>query len=252
MSLLAPLEATCSAILISVHSALVDWGFASAGGGAWALSIVALVLFIRLALLPLGIRQARAQQRMRALAPHIDAVRKRPHDSKRHQQEAVAALFREHGVSPFATIVPALVQAPVLFALFRLLNSLGGDNPLGWFAQHPALALSAATAPLWGAALSATLRSPGPMASRLVILLVIGVTVMTTYLSTRHSVTLDAAPAADAMAARLQQLLPYLVPVGLAAVAVTMPLGVLLFWCSSAVFGYAQQHGVRRWITATG
>ena len=251
MSVLAPLEQACSWVLINAHSVLVGAGLPSDGGAAWAMSIVALVLVVRTAVLPLGIRQARAQQRMWKLAPQIEALRKKYRHNKRKQQEALAALLREHGASPLGAFLPVLLQAPILFALFRLLHSLADDTPLGLFASHPVLAMSAASASLWGAAMSASLRAPGAssgISARLVIGAVIAVMALITYLSARHSLSIDVAPAADDVAARVQRLLPYLTPIGLAFVALSMPLGVVLYWCSSAAFGYAQQIGIRRWL----
>lgn len=101
-----------------------------AGSFAWGLAIVALTLAVRAALVPLGVVQAHAIRRRRALEPEVDRIRRRFDTSEalrrrnpdrylrnvREQRSAVAAFYRKQGVRPVTTFAVLLLQSPVLSA----------------------------------------------------------------------------------------------------------------------------------------
>src|SRR4030042_7041692 len=89
--------------------------------GALGLAIILMTVIIRLALWPLTTTQLKSSQKIAALKPHLDRVKKEHgHDKVRHQQE-VAKLYKEHGVNPLAGCLPMLLQIPVFIALYQVL-----------------------------------------------------------------------------------------------------------------------------------
>ncbi len=111
------------------------FAYAQACNGNLGAGILAVTFLARLALLPLGIRIARAaanqQRAMARLQPALDALRKtHKNDSKRLAEETSRLLARE-GVSPFSFggCVGSLAQIPVFVALYssvRQAAALGG------------------------------------------------------------------------------------------------------------------------------
>jgi len=111
------------------------FAYAQACNGNLGAGILAVTFLARLALLPLGIRMARAaaaqQRAMARLQPSLDALRKtHKSDSKRLAEETSRLLARE-GVSPFSVggCLGALAQIPVFVALYssvRQAAALGG------------------------------------------------------------------------------------------------------------------------------
>jgi len=111
------------------------FAYAQACHGNLGAGILAVTFLARLALLPLGIRLARAaadqQRAMARLQPALEALRKtHQRDSKRLAEETSRLLTRE-GVSPFslAGCLGAVVQIPVFVALYsavRQAAALGG------------------------------------------------------------------------------------------------------------------------------
>ncbi len=100
------------------------FAYAQACNGNLGAGILAVTFLARLALLPLGIRIARAaanqQRAMARLQPALDALRKtHKNDSKRLAEETSRLLARE-GVSPFSFggCVGSLAQIPVFVALY--------------------------------------------------------------------------------------------------------------------------------------
>lgn len=96
--------------------------------GALGLAIIILTVIIRLCLWPLTSSQLKSTQKMAALKPHLDRIKaEHGHDKARHQQE-VSKLYKEHNVNPLAGCLPVLLQIPVFFALYNVLNKVVGSN----------------------------------------------------------------------------------------------------------------------------
>jgi YidC/Oxa1 family membrane protein insertase len=97
------------------HHALVGIAAAIepvAGDPAVAAALVLLTVAVRALLLPLAVRVARADLARRALAPGLEHLRNDPRE--------LAAAYRRAGVNPFAGLLPALAQAPVMVVVYRL------------------------------------------------------------------------------------------------------------------------------------
>ena len=96
--------------------------------GTLGLSIIILTAIIRFALWPLTSSQLKSTQKMAALKPHLDRIKtEHGHDKVRHQEE-VTKLYKEHGVNPLAGCLPLLLQLPVFFALYNVLNKVVTAN----------------------------------------------------------------------------------------------------------------------------
>ncbi|SDS75792.1 YidC/Oxa1 family membrane protein insertase [Microterricola viridarii] len=103
------------------------------GAPAMALAVVALTILVRVALIPVGMAQARAELTRRRLAPKLQALQRRHTGSPEKLQRATMELYAEEKTSPFAGMLPALAQAPVLslvYGLFILPTINGHPNAL--------------------------------------------------------------------------------------------------------------------------
>jgi YidC/Oxa1 family membrane protein insertase len=125
------------AALLELASVAVN-GLASlftplSGASAMALAIVALTVLVRICLIPLGAAQARAEVTRRRLAPKLRALQTRHKKNPEKLQRATLELYAEEKSSPFAGMLPALAQAPVLsivYGLFILPTINGHPNAL--------------------------------------------------------------------------------------------------------------------------
>ncbi len=96
--------------------------------GALGFAIILLTVVIRLALWPLTTAQLKSSQKMAALKPHLERVKKEHgSDKARHQQE-VSKLYKEHGVNPLAGCLPVVLQIPVFIALYQVLLKIVDYN----------------------------------------------------------------------------------------------------------------------------
>ncbi|MFD1863446.1 membrane protein insertase YidC [Planococcus sp. FY231025] len=111
--------------------------------GTYGLGIIAVTVLIRLALLPLMVKQTRSSKRMQELQPEL-AKLKEKYKSKdavtqqKYQQEMMA-MFSERGVNPMAGCLPVLIQMPVLIGFYHAISRMNSTPSidLGAFLIFP-------------------------------------------------------------------------------------------------------------------
>src|SRR5690242_9824051 len=91
-------------------------------GWSWSLAIIGLTLTIRALLIPLFVKQIKSSRNMQLIQPKVKELQKKyGHDRERLAQETMK-LYKDSGTNPFASCLPILLQMPIFFALFRLLD----------------------------------------------------------------------------------------------------------------------------------
>ena len=96
---------------------------------ALGFSIIFLTATIRLALWPLTSSQLRSSQKMAALKPHLERIKKEHGNDKLKHQQEVSKLYKEHGVNPLAGCLPLLLQMPIFISLYQVLRkTVNFDN----------------------------------------------------------------------------------------------------------------------------
>ena len=86
----------------------------------YGIIILCLTLVFKTLLFPVAYKTYVSSAKMRVLKPEIDELNKKfgTEDAMKKQQ-ATMALYKKAGVSPLAGCIPALLQMPILLALFR-------------------------------------------------------------------------------------------------------------------------------------
>jgi YidC/Oxa1 family membrane protein insertase len=99
---------------------------AELAGGSFGLSIIFVTILIRLAILPLMIKQTKNSKAMQALQPELQKLREKysSKDQKTQQklQQETMALFQKHGVNPFAGCLPLFIQMPILIGFYHAIS----------------------------------------------------------------------------------------------------------------------------------
>lgn len=86
----------------------------------YAIIILCLTLVFKTLLFPVAYKTYVSSAKMRVLKPEIDELNKKfGADDAMKKQQATMALYKKAGVSPLAGCIPALLQMPILLALFR-------------------------------------------------------------------------------------------------------------------------------------
>jgi YidC/Oxa1 family membrane protein insertase len=113
-------------VLVAVYDFLKGLGVPAAIG--WA--IVALTLLVRAIVIPLYRRQLVSQRRTQLLQPEIKEIQRRYKGDAVKARIAQQELFKERGISPLAGCLPLILQMPLLFIMYSVIqNGLTNQNP---------------------------------------------------------------------------------------------------------------------------
>jgi YidC/Oxa1 family membrane protein insertase len=96
--------------------------FTSLAGGNYVVGVVLLTVVVRLILLPLGVTQVRSFQKMARIAPKQRELQAKHKGNNQVLQQELAKLYKEEGVNPAAGCLPLLLQLPVMYGLFDVLE----------------------------------------------------------------------------------------------------------------------------------
>jgi len=84
----------------------------------YGVSLILFTFIVKLALLPLTIKQIRSTQLMQEIQPEIDRIQKRYKNDKEKLNQELMKLYQEKGVNPAGGCLPLLVQFPIIIALY--------------------------------------------------------------------------------------------------------------------------------------
>ena len=249
LKLLYPLEWVVAAIMVVWHKAFSLIGLDPAGGAAWGLAIVGLVVTIRIILIPLFVKQIKASRAMQMIAPELKAVQakykgKKDQASREAMSRETMELYAKHRTNPFSSCMPMLVQAPIFFALFQVLNTKLKTGGIGLLT--PELAAQAEDATIFGAKLSESfLQTTGNPSAKIVSAVLIIAMVTTTFLTQRQLTRKNMPKAAlEGPMARQQQLIMYALPFIFIITGPNFPVGVLIYWTTTNLWTMGQQYYV--------
>jgi YidC/Oxa1 family membrane protein insertase len=85
------------------------------------LAIIFVTIFLRLILYPFFHTGAKQQMLMQRIQPHVKKIQEQHKDDREKQAQALMALYKEHGVNPFSSILLLIIQLPILIALYRII-----------------------------------------------------------------------------------------------------------------------------------
>jgi YidC/Oxa1 family membrane protein insertase len=112
-SILTPLENVMKAILDFFHATV---------GLPWAWAIIAVTIVVRIALVPLAVRQIHSMQALQAHAPEMKAIQQKYKGDRQKQSEELQKFYKENSINPAASCLPMLAQFPVFIALYFTLR----------------------------------------------------------------------------------------------------------------------------------
>ena len=99
------------------------FNFLSSLIGNYGIAIILMTISVRLLLSPVTYKSYLSQAKMKVLRPQIDAINKKHGDNQMKKQQETMKLYNQTGVSPLSGCIPALLQIPVFYALFRFFPS---------------------------------------------------------------------------------------------------------------------------------
>jgi YidC/Oxa1 family membrane protein insertase len=255
-TVLNPLELVVAWLMVNFHALFSFIGLDERSGWTWGLSIVGLTIVIRIVLIPLFVKQIHASRRMQLIQPEMQKIQKKykgksDPESRQAMTQETMGLYKRTGTNPFSSCLPILLQSPIFFALFRVLNNLaaiasGKHAPIGPLTAD--LAGQAQHSRIFGAPLSSTFVKAENPSTIIVTVVLIALMSASQFFSMRQLMMKNMpASALDNPFAKQQKIMMYLMPVFFAFSGINFPIGVLLYWLTTNVWSMGQQlYTIRR------
>ena len=257
--ILWPLKWAVEAVLVAWHWFFTAVGLPPADGITWVLSIIGLVIVVRSALIPLFVKQIKSQRKMMEIAPELRKVQekykgKRDQLSREAMSRETMGLYKKHGTTPVSSCLPLLVQMPIFFALFSVLNDVAKHAKAGIGGvglMTPELTEEFYNAKLFGVAslhetlIDAINTGNTPAIAILVTLVVL--MIASQFFTQLQIISKNLSPEAKTgQAYQMQKVMLYILPFAFVFSGVFFPLGVVIYWFVSNLWTMGQQFLVIR------
>ncbi|WP_235038114.1 membrane protein insertase YidC [Microbacterium sp. 18062] len=259
-TILWPLKWLVELVLVGWHAIWTFVGLAPDSGIAWVLSIVGLVIVVRAALIPLFVKQIKSQRKMMEIAPELRKVQekykgKKDQLSREAMSRETMALYKKHGTTPISGCLPLLVQMPVFFSLYSVLNDVAKHATLGTGGVgllDATLTAEFYNARLFGVAslhdtLTGAWGQPDGTATVIILVILVVLMIASQFFTQLQIISKNLSPEAKTgQAYQMQRIMLFVLPLGFIFSGVFFPLGVVVYWFVSNLWTMVQQFLVIR------
>ncbi|MGH1524791.1 membrane protein insertase YidC [Leifsonia sp. L25] len=256
-TILWPIKWVVELILVAWHWLFSTMGMDPAAGITWVLSIVGLTVVVRAALIPIFVRQIKNQRRMLEIAPQLKKIQdkykgKKDQFSREAMSRETMELYKKTGTNPLSSCLPLLLQMPVFFALFQVLNGAqsgkAGVGPLNaTLAEQFGSSTLFGVAPLHQSFQGALNAHPQQVAVMVIAATMVVLMTGSQFLTQLQIVSKNMSPETKASPQfKQQRILLYLLPFVFLFSGFAFPLGVMFYWLTSNLWTMGQQFLVIR------
>ena len=204
------------------------------------LAVAALTLLVRLAILPLTLRQQRVSQRMQEVQPELQKLQEKYKKDRERLAQEQMKLYREAGMNPMGGCLPLLIQFPILIGLYQAIIRALAVSPMDLLRLsqniYPFIPGLTDLIPLQSAFLWLDLGRPDPYFVLPVLV------VVTSWLSQR----LLTAPAADERSAAMNRQMQLMMPLMFGFISISYASGLSIYFIISNLVTMAQYLLIRR------
>jgi len=187
--------------------------------GNYGITIIALTVIIRAALIPLYAKQQKSMAKMAEIQPKINEIQQKYANDKVKMNEKLNEVYAEAGQSPLSGCLPLLIQFPFIIGLYTLLR-----NPLEYIVSEGSeyMVMAVHEGFLWVADLCQT--------DPWILPVFAGLTTFLSF-STQQN---------DPNAAGATKIMKYFFPVMIFLMGRTFPAGLTLYWTVGNVVTWVQ------------
>jgi len=191
-------------------------------GLSWAWSIVALTVLVRIALVPLAVRQIHSMQSMQRHAPEMKAIQQKYKGDRQKLNEELMKFYKENNINPAASCLPLVLQIPIFIALYLTLRHESHHITGSWL--HIVPSISAKATAHWS--------------GYLLLAIYAGSQVASTYFM---GATMD----------KTQRRIMMVLPLVFLTVVARFPVGLIIYWMTTNLWTVGQGLITRRLVPKT-
>ncbi len=214
-------------------------------------AIIILTILIRTILLIPSQKALKSQRKMQELQPHLKKVQEKHKNNQEMLAKETMNLWKEHKVNPFGSCLPLIIQIPILFALYHVIqNGLNPSEsyllyePLKNFSIHTIHTVFLNILPL-------------TKVNFFVLPLIVGglqfLQMKLALLRKGNNSEKDTKKKEKSVGTEMEmasQMMVYIMPVMIAVFTASVPAGVGLYWATSTIYGIFQQLVVNKQVDA--
>jgi YidC/Oxa1 family membrane protein insertase len=208
--------------------------------GDYGYSIIIFTILTKILLLPINIKQTESTKRMNELNPKMKEIQEKYKNDKEKMNQKLMELYKEHNYNPASGCLPALIQMPILFALFYVIQ-----NPVKYVFLDADVYAGIAKNFWW----LTDLGKP-EMSATLIRVAGFGVPILAVLsaATTYYQMKMISAPKAktekgkEDTAAQTQSMMTNIMPIMFGWITLSVPAGLALYWVAGNVFTIIQQY----------
>jgi len=114
LAILNPLVEILKTILVFFHNHVYP---------NYGVDIILLTIVVRIAMMPLTLTQIKSQTQMQKIQPQVNKIKQEYKNDREKINMETMKIYRENKINPLLGCLPLLLQLPILFALFMLLQN---------------------------------------------------------------------------------------------------------------------------------
>jgi YidC/Oxa1 family membrane protein insertase len=213
-SILTPLENVMKSILDFFHATV---------GLPWAWAIVAVTICVRIALVPLTVRQIHSMQALQKHAPEMKEIQRKYKGDRQKLNEELMKFYKENKINPAASCLPLLAQLPVFLALYLTLKHESHHITGSW---------------LWGFIPDITAKASAHWSGWVLLAIYAGSQIASTYFM---GTTMD----------KTQRNIMMIVPLFFITIISRFPVGLVIYWVTTNLWTVGQGLITRRLVPRT-
>lgn len=205
-------------------------------GHDFGVAIILLTIIIRVILYPISVKAVNSQRGLQKLQPLMQEIQKRHKDNKEKQASEILALYKREKINPFSGLFLALIQLPILIALYQVF----------WYGLKPEeLSILYGFIPNPGQINSLFLHIVDLAKPNLWIAILAG---LMQYFQTKmllpkeNKLLLKNSGKSVDMAQIMQKQMVYFLPVFTVIILINLPSALGLYWIISGLFSVIQQY----------
>ena len=193
-------------LILMIYGVLGNFGFA----------IIGVTILIKVALLPLTLKQDKSMRAMKKIQPELEKLKEKYKNDPQEMNKKTMELYQTHKVNPAGGCLPLLLQMPILFALFGVLRKTPAEGGI---------------VPLDSTLLWLSLSEPDPL---YILPLLNGVIAF----AQQKIMGNDSNPQMKSMM--------YMFPIMMIFISYKMPAGLQVYWLTSSAAGLLQQYYIMK------
>ena len=200
---------------------------------SWGVSIILLSIVLNFLLFPLTLKSFSSMQKMQALHPEMEKLKKLHKDNPQKLNKEIMELYKKYKINPLGGCLPMLLQMPIFVALYQaLMKSIELRNASFLWIQDlssPDAVRIPITLPIVGNSIN------------ILPLIMVGAMVLQQRMSTK---TMGSAVTAEQQ--QQQKMMLIIMPIMFGFIFYNMPSGLVMYWIINTVLTVIEQAAIMK------